>query len=409
MKHTHWPTFEDILLAYEKCRLGKSASSHQIAFEVKLGENILKLHKEIHRFKYKPSRSVCFIVTYPKLREIFAAHIRDRIVHHLIESRLQPFWEKKFIDSSFACRKGKGTHGALRYLQNRVRSLSRGGAKEVWALQLDISSFFATIHRPTLSKILLRGVQERKLKWLIGVVYGNDARVKALLKGDKKLFSLIPKEKSWFFQPKDCGLPIGNLTSQFGANVYLSHLDHYIQRQIKPGAYLRYMDDLTLLDSDPKKLSKMIEPVSYWLEQNRLQSINQRKTKLSPLSRGIHYLGYKIRMTENAKQPLQLLPASKKKWQWVKELRILENTNLFSKKKLHPLAIESSEKELQKKVAKINSRLGYLKHARSYQLRRKSLDMFVHSKTEFAELPDEFCQKWCPVKIKKGYPSIKIR
>ncbi len=168
------------------------------------------------------------------------------------------------------------------------------------------------------------------------------------------------------------------------------------------------MDDLTLLDSDPKKLSKMVEPIRYWLEQNRFQSINQRKTKLSPLSMGVYYLGYKMRMTESAAQPLQLFVTPKKKWQWIKELRILENTNLFFDEKPHPLAIESSQRELQRKLAKINSRLGYLKHSKSYQLRKKSLDTFVHSKTEFAELPDEFCQKWCPIKIKKGYQSIKI-
>ena len=408
MEYADWPTFEDIFLAYERCRFGKSASVHQMAFERKLGENILKLHKEIHSFNYRPSKSVCFIVTHPKPREIFAAHIRDRVVHHLIESRLQPLWERKFIDSSFACRKGKGTHGALRYLQNKSRSLSQGGIKKVWALQLDITSFFVTIHRPTLSKLLLRGIHEKKLKWLIKITYGNDARSKAILKGNKKLFSLIPEEKSWFSQPKECGLPIGNLTSQFAANVYLSHLDHYVQRQLKPKSYLRYMDDLTLLDYDPNRLSKMVEPISYWLEQNRFQSINQRKTKLSPLSKGIHYLGYKMKMTDCAKQPLQLFVEPKKKWQWIKEVRILENTLPFVTEKLHPLAIESSNKKAQRELARVNSRLGYLKHARSYRMRKESLDTLIHSKTDFSDPPDEFFQKWHPIKIKKGYQSIRI-
>ena len=125
-----WPTFKDVLKAYKECRVGKPASIHQSRFEAKLGENLWRLHKDIHSKSYKPSRATAFVVTHPKPREIFASHFRDRIVHHLIVSKLQPIWEPKFSPFSFACRKGRGTHGALLELQrqgyNNVYQLEGG-------------------------------------------------------------------------------------------------------------------------------------------------------------------------------------------------------------------------------------------------------------------------------------------
>jgi RNA-directed DNA polymerase len=109
-----WSTFEDILKAYKNCRKGKQPSIHQLKFEQNLGENSLALWQEIIERRYKPSICACFVVTNPKPREIFAAHFRDRVVHHLLVSKLDPFWEKKLSPVCFACRKGMGTHGALK-------------------------------------------------------------------------------------------------------------------------------------------------------------------------------------------------------------------------------------------------------------------------------------------------------
>src|SRR5436190_984572 len=119
-----WPTFHDLLVAYKSCRLHKRASRSQIQFEAKLGESLSILHKEIHSNQYCPAPAKFFVVTHPKPREIFASDFRDRVVHHLIVSQLEVTWEKKFIYSSFACRLTKGSHGAIKYAQQSVRSLS---------------------------------------------------------------------------------------------------------------------------------------------------------------------------------------------------------------------------------------------------------------------------------------------
>ena len=311
----NWPTFHDLMVAYKNCRIGKPASPSQIRFEMRLADSLSALHREIHAGTYRPSPSKCFVVTQPRPREIFAADFRDRVIHHLIVSKLSPSWERKFIDGSFACRIGKGSHGAIRFVQKRVRQLSRGGHGSVFALQLDIEKFFVSIHRPTLCELLLKNVKHPKLYSLTKAVYGHDARINVKRGSNPALFQLIPHGKSWFDQPPGKGIPIGNLTSQFGANVYLTALDHFIQRKLKPHTYLRYMDDLLLLDRDPEKLRSMSEPIDQWLRTHRDQRLNPAKTILSDLTEGIAYLGYELKQIDDSPQPLQVFAEPLKKWQ----------------------------------------------------------------------------------------------
>jgi RNA-directed DNA polymerase len=200
-----WLPFEEVVKAYRECGMGERASLHQTRFEAHPGRNLLKLHHDLLSEKYQPSPVICFIVTKPKPREIFAAHFRDRIVHHLVVSRLTPTWEKKFIHSSFACRTGKRTLGALRFFQKEVKKISRGGTHPVWALQLDLATFFVAIHRPTLSDLLIKNLKDGPCKRLIQTLYLTDRRVCAIQKS--ALFDLIPKEKSWFGQGSDQGFP----------------------------------------------------------------------------------------------------------------------------------------------------------------------------------------------------------
>ncbi len=405
-----WPTFEDVLRAYKACRFGKSASIHQTTFETHLGKNILALHQEISTGTYQPSPTVCFVVERPKPREIFAAHFRDRIVHHLVVSKLTNYWEPKFISSSFACRKQKGTHAALRHLQKCVRSLSHGGHSHVWALQLDLASFFVTIHRPTLHAILNQPLRHQKMIELVRTLYLHDARPTAIRKGDLSKFSLIDSQKSWFTQDKDSGLPIGNLTSQFGANVCLTALDHFIQRELKPPHYLRYMDDLMLLGTNPDELSKMTEPIDQWIRQNRFQKLNPTKTTLIRLDKGIRYLGYECRQVDSPSQPLQLFLEPKKKWGFVKNLRTWQGVEISARHKPHPLSHSIlSNNKLDNKIASLNSQLGNLKHANCYRLRKKSLEKLIKQTAENPGLPEEMGGSHPTLKIKPGYTAVKQR
>ncbi|MBY0471376.1 reverse transcriptase/maturase family protein [bacterium] len=413
MTFKNWPTFEQITCAYRACRLGKRASVHQTRFEAHLGKNLIELHGELLSGKYKPSPVVCFVVTHPRPREIFAAHFRDRIVHHLVVGELTPMWERKFIHSSFACRNGRGTHGALKYLQNAVRKISQGGIRPVYALQLDLASFFVTIHRPTLCHLLTKNLKNERLKRLVEILYLTDSRPNALLKGPKHLFDLIPKEKSWFGQSKDQGIPIGNLISQFGANVYLTGLDHLIQRKLKPNAYLRYMDDLILLDTDPERLRPFEKIIDDWLKAHRRQSLNPAKTRLSRMSEGIDYLGYRCRQGDSPREPVQFFLEPQKKWEWIQTLKDLAALDFQSTEKPHPLSHHLESEKVNQTLSRANSRLGYMKHAESFRLRKDSIDRLLRDTNRGRGLPDapplELGDPWVPLKTRRDYLAIRRR
>ena len=406
-----WPTFHDLMVAYKSCRLNKSGSSSQIQFELRLGENLSRLHNEIQNGTYRPSPAKCFVVMHPKPREIFAAEFRDRVVHHLIVARLEPCWERNFIYSTFACRKGKGSHCAIKYLQSQVRRISKGGNVPVWALQLDIAKFFVTIDRNILCQLILEESPAHPLlRQLIRIIFMHDARLGVKTCGNPSEFIFIPDDKRWFNQQSFQGIPIGNLSSQLGANIYLSKLDHYIQRVLKPAAYLRYVDDLLLLGTDSESLARMIHPIDEWIRNHRKQELNMKKTHLINLSRGtIRYLGYRLKQTDLGSEPLQVYPEPLKKFRLIESLMELEKISYSWPTRPHPLAPFYHKKELSQKIGSFNSKLGSFHHCRSYIFRKGSLDRLVEKTMDPVGIPDEFCDPWQTYKVKQGYRSIKLR
>jgi len=405
-----WPSFEELLRAYHACRLKKSANVSQSRFERHLGQSLLQLQKEIQTSTYRPAPMKCFVVDEPKPREIFAAEFRDRVVHHLVITLMEPIWERKFVHSSFACRRRKGVHGALRHLQAQVRRISRGGRSAVWVLQLDLARFFVSIHRPTLCTLMEKHAPFPEVRALIRVIYLNDGRVGAKIQNPIIHRQLIPHAKSWFSQGPDCGLPIGNLTSQFGANVYLNSLDHFIQRQLKPTAYLRYMDDLLLIDRDIDRLRTWGEPIDLWLHEHRHQSLNPTKTKLVNLEEGITYLGCHAAQTGKRSEPLQFFPTGKKKWKFIQGLRQLAKLNDEPlSHRPHPLALWLPNPVRQRELASINSRFGSLVHSESYGFRKKALERFEKDLLGPALPPEIDPGSWSPYKIKEGYRAIRHR
>ena len=349
----------------------------------------------------------CFVVEEPKPREIFAADFRDRIVHHLVVAVMEPIWERKFIDSRFACRKGKGIHGTLGHLRKRVREISRGGRSPVWVLQLDLARFFVSIHRPTLCALMGEHAPTAEMKALIHKIYLNDGRVGARISNATRHIQIIPHSKSWFSQKPEFGLPIGNLTSQFGANVYLNGLDHFIQRQLKPLAYLRYMDDLILLDRNIEKLKTYEEPVNEWLQRHRLQELNPAKSKLVRMDNGIMYLGFHAAQMKSRREPLQFFPTGKKKWKFIQGLRHLQKSkNTPPSIKTHPLAPWLTNPEHRHRLASINSRFGSLVHSKSYRFRERTVARF-EKEIQGEETSESY--SYSPYEIKEGYRAIRLR
>ena len=271
-------------------------------------------------------------------------------------------------------------------------------------------NFFVSIDREILCKLLLKNEKCPVLRRLIHTVYQHDARVGARKTNPPAIYSLIPPGKSWFDQGPGQGIPIGNLTSQFGANVYLTALDHFVQRKLKPAAYLRYMDDLLLLDHDPEKLNEMISPVDQWLHTHRKQKLNPSKTILTDLSKGIRYLGYELVLDSHcSSEPLQLFAEPLKKWKFIQAVRKMEYKQYSAPSKPHPFAPTPQNSEQMRNLSSINSRIGTLIHSKTYRFRKKVMDRFLKNSTELGELPPELAHHWTPYVIKKGYRSIKIR
>ncbi len=220
---------ENIHRQYLRCRRNKRNTLNALRFEYDLEENLMRLKEELQRQTYRPSRSVCFVVTRPKLREIFAADFRDRVVHHILVEALEKVWEPRFIHDTYACRKGKGTHRAVKRLQGFMRRVSRNNTQRAYFLQLDIRGFFFNINKEILYQIIAKRIRNHEILWLARTVIFHDCTKNVLLKGKKSLLKGVPPHKTLFNTENKRGLPIGNLTSQFFANVYLNELDQFVK------------------------------------------------------------------------------------------------------------------------------------------------------------------------------------
>jgi len=152
-------TFEKILKAYFNCRKNKRNTFNALKFELNFESNLLKLYKEINNRTYLPGKSICFVVTYPKIREVFAADFRDRIIHHLLVSTLEPYFENRFIYASFACRKNKGLQSAVSYIQKMIYCVTKNNTLNAYYGQFDIKSLFSSIDKVILKQILLRNIK----------------------------------------------------------------------------------------------------------------------------------------------------------------------------------------------------------------------------------------------------------
>ena len=292
--------FESLHAAWLNCRKGKAGKAARWSFEAVLERQLLALAGELEDRSYQPSPSVCFITEQPKRREIFAAAFRDRVVHHLVVGLLEPYWEPRFIHDSYACRRGKGTQAAVDRVQMFMRQVSANGSKRAFVLHLDVRSFFVRIHKQTLFDILDDGLRrqgvpwEDDLRWLLERIVFRDPAADALRIGGG--FAAVPEHKSLFHANNLRGLPIGNYTSQFFANVYLDRLDRFVKHELKARHYLRYVDDLILLHEDRAQLERWEAAIDAFLREELKLELNHNRRRLAPVSSGVDALGYVVHL-----------------------------------------------------------------------------------------------------------------
>jgi RNA-directed DNA polymerase len=288
-------SFKNIYRCYLACRCNKRNTINALNFERNAEENILKLQRELKSKTYRPSHSILFAARKPKLREIFAADFRDRVVHHILVDYLERIWENIFIYDSYACREEKGTHKAVKRLQSFLRKISRNGKVKTYFLQLDIKDFFTSIDKRILFNLFKKKISNSDILWLVETVIFWDCTKSYTLKDTKGVVGKIPSNKSLFGKENKRGLPIGNLTSQFFANVYLNELDQFVKHILKVKYYVRYVDDFIILDVDRNKLLKMQDEIEEFLKDRLILQLHPTRRKLLPVTNGIDFLGYIVR------------------------------------------------------------------------------------------------------------------
>ena len=288
-------SFENLYRQYLLCRKSKRNTLNALRFEAHQEKNLLALKEELDARTYRPSRSVCFIATRPKLREIFAADFKDRIVHHILVDSLERIWEPIFIHDSYACRKGKGIHKGVVRLQQFIRKATLNGTHPAFYIQLDIKNYFMSIDKDILFSLIARKVKDEPALWLTRVLIFHDCTDNYIFRGEPGLLKSIPPHKTLFHAPKNKGLPIGNLNSQFFANVYLNGLDQFVKHNLKCRYYLRYCDDFVLLSRQREELLRWRDQIEAYLREELRLELNEKRQRLRPVSNGVDFLGYIVR------------------------------------------------------------------------------------------------------------------
>jgi len=259
----------DLFDAYYSCRSNKRNTINALAFETDFESNLITLWNEINSGTYQPGKSIAFIVNKPVKREIFAADFKDRVVHHLIINKLNSLFEKECIYDSYACRTGKGTHFGIQRVNSFIKKCSKNYTIDCYILKLDVQGFFMHIHKGFLFERVQLFINQKYhardktiLLELCRKVIFNDPTKNCIIKGNKKDWENLPENKSLFHSPPNCGLPIGNLTSQIFANFYMNEFDHFIKHKSAIVYYGRYVDDFVIIHSDKDRLKTFLPTIS---------------------------------------------------------------------------------------------------------------------------------------------------
>jgi retron-type reverse transcriptase len=258
--------YGNLELAFEKARKRKTKKAYVQHFEKNLSSELFRLQWELLTGTYQPAPLTTFIVRDPKTRKISASHFRDRVVHHAICNVIEPIFEPRFIHDTFANRKGKGTSGILKRFDFFKRKVGPAG----FVLKADIRHYFETVDQAVLLEILGRRIKDAQLLSLISLILENHHTAK-------------PGK----------GMPLGNLTSQFFANVYLGEFDHFVKHKLHARFYLRYVDDFVLLSKNRRQLEGWKAEIDAYLLNELKIGLHPDKTQIMPLKAGVQLVGFR--------------------------------------------------------------------------------------------------------------------
>lgn len=365
-------TIEEVYAAYYDCCKHKGSTPGCIEYQMNYIANNYQLYIELNLMIYEISKSKAFCVTRPKLREVFCADFRDRIIHHLLAIKFADILESEMTDKAYACRVGKGTDYGIADVKKQIKRVSDNYTKEAWILRGDLQGFFMSINRSLLYGLLEKVIRKKYhgsdiewWLWLWKKVITHDPTKNCVRVGDLSLWNKLPKTKSLFTCGEGVGLPIGNLPSQLLANLLLSQFDKLIIERVgKDGGYGRYVDDFLVISRDEKLLLNILQEARNYLLEELELTLHPHKVILQRAASGVRFTGVLIR-------PGRTLPNP----------RTIEH--LYDV--IDRFVIESDPKSeaLQRYANRINSLMGMLAHCNTYNIRRKAWTMMPHKDRVF--------------------------
>ncbi len=265
-------SLDNLFLAWTEFKHGKQAKADVMKFDFDLEANIFGLHNDLVSGNYRHGRYHRFYITYPKQRLIHKASVRDRVLHHSVFNTLNPIFEETFIADSYSCRIGKGTHRGVKKLALMLRQVSKNNTQACFALKCDVAKFFACVDHIVLLDILGRRIKDEQTVALLRQIIRGFRGSKGASKG----------------------LPIGNLTSQLFANVYMNEFDQFVKHQLKVKYYLRYTDDFIIAANRKEELKELLPALQEFLACVLKLVLHPQKVTISKYISGVDFLGYVI-------------------------------------------------------------------------------------------------------------------
>lgn len=364
-KLTKEALLKDLYKAFKDARRHKASKPYVKHFERNLDEELNSLCDDLWNRTYKAQPSRCFIIDYPKKREVFAAQFRDRVVHHLYFNYTHEMYERTFIQDTYSCIKKRGTFYGINRLAKHIRSESQNYKNQCWILNIDIRGYFMHISRSNLlnvttnvirqmsthrvcreSSILWRDVIDLEfVYWLTKEIVILDPTTCCIMSGRKEDWDGLDRNKSLFHAESGCGLPIGNLTSQLFSNVYLNVFDQFVKRKLKFKHYTRYVDDARIVCSNKSRLLKTVPVIRQFLKNVLLLDLHMGKLQIVNADYGSEFLGA-----------------------FIKHKRMYVASKSLRRVKQNLSQINYNDKEKVWRSA--CSYLGMLKHYKSYNIRK---------------------------------------
>lgn len=353
-------TTDGLLEAYYDCRKSKRRTASAIMYEIDYGSKLVALRDRINARTYQPGKSICFVVTRPRYREVFAASFEDRIVHHWIALRLEPLFEEVFSPRTFNCRKGKGQMYGVNMLYNDIKECSQNYTRDCYIAKLDLQGFFMSINKAMLAEMIDKFILERykgddieDLRFLCQVVILHSPEKSCERHSPLHYWNYLPANKSLFTNGEGLGVAIGNLFAQHFANFLLNILDWYLLNDLHFIYVGRYVDDFYILDIDKQKILAAVPKIRELLGKYGL-TLHPHKFYIQHYTKGVEFTGNVVK-----KQRIYVCN------------RTLKNFVMAVRRLNRAETIE----EVEHAVSSINSYLGFMRHANEYGKRRKILKM----------------------------------